>query len=147
MTNDMNLLNMAAIKRIPTEIEFEYKLFDYFSDNDGNPNFDTYILKSKANELIFEVFDNCKVIIYTSKFPTNEWGGGYYIDNRIITKYNETNGKIYASGIGGSRSFKTEFNAQVFIINDILKNCLISTYHSTKMKEKLNKFINPTSLF
>jgi hypothetical protein len=138
---------MPAVKRIPVEINFENKIFDFYTDNDGYPQFDFYLLKSKPNVLTFE-FDGCDVKIFTSKFPTNQFGAGYLIDSRIIVNNDEGNGKCYASGPGGSRSFKTEFDAQIAIISYVLKSCLISgTWHSQGIKKLLQEFINPKTLF
>lgn len=138
---------MPAIKRIPTEIHFENKIFDYFTNNDGDLKFDFYLLKSQSNVLKFEVEDDCEVKIFTSKFPTGYWGCGYDIDLRILTLGDEQNKKCFASGPGGSRSFNTEFEARVFMIKYILSHCLIQSWHSNKMKLQLQDYINPKSLF
>jgi hypothetical protein len=138
---------MPAIKRTPTEIHFEDKVYDYFTNNDDDLKFDFYLLKSTPNVRIFEVEDDCQIKIYTSKFPTGYWGCGYDIDLRILTIGDEQNKKCFASGPGGSRSFENEFDATIFMINYILKHCLIQSWHSNKMKNKLSEFINPKSLF
>jgi hypothetical protein len=141
---------MAATKRIPTEIEFEGKKFDLYTDNDGWPQFDLYHLKSKPNELQFEVDDECKVIIYTCKLPTGKFGCGYEIDRRITVAENDLNGKCIGTGPGGSKSFETEFEAQLFIVKEVMNNRVLSSFSSYLgglMRKELRKFINPVSLF
>lgn len=138
---------MAAIKRIPKEVHFENNIYDYFSDSSVPDKFDFYLIKSKPNALVFEVEDDCKIKVLTAKFPTGEHGCGYVIDGRIIITGDESNGKCYSSGVGGSRSFKTEFDAQYWMINYILKHCLISSWLCNKMRKELEDFVNPKALF
>lgn len=137
---------MAATKREAKRITFEGKDFDFFTNNDGYPQFDNYLLKSKANVLRFE-YEGRFIEILTSKFPTGQYGCGYLIDNRIVVLYDELNGKCFATGIGGSKSFQSEFEAQVYIINYVLNHCLISDYFTKKIKEMLREYINPKTLF
>lgn len=138
---------MPATVREPKEIVFEDKTFDFYSDNDNYPQFDFYLLKSKPNVLRF-VFEDHEVKIYSSKFPTGKYGCGYWIDSRILIADDETNGKCYATGVGGSRSFDTEFDAVLFIINHVIKNSLVfHNYYAKNIRQRLTDYINPKTLF
>lgn len=137
---------MSTVKRLPIEIEFEGKKFDFYTDNDGHPHFDNYLLKSEPNVIDFQ-YDHAYVKILSSKFPHGKYGAGYYIHPTIIRGIDESNGKCMASGIGGSSCFDTEFEAQLYAIKRVLQYGLVYGYHTDKIKKQLNDFINPKSLF
>ena len=123
------------------EIHFENKEFRHCKDAAGDMMFDTWVLKSPGNKLVFKK-EHFIVTIITAKFPHGFYGFGYK-GTRALG--NES--QCYCHGALGGRTFKTEFEAQCAAINYVLKNEIITGWHQHFIKLQMQDFVNPKTLF
>lgn len=122
------------------EIHFENKEFRHCKDAAGDTAFDTWVLKSPGTELKFQK-EGYSAIIITTQFPHGFYGFGYK-GTALIGQ-----SQCYCHGALGSRTFKTEFEAQCAAINYVCKNEISSEWNRHFIKLQMQDFVNPKTLF
>jgi hypothetical protein len=97
-------------------------------------------LKSPGNELKFKK-EGYEAIIITSKFPHGFYGFGF---KGTALSYEQ---QCYCLGVLGSKTFKTEFEAQCAGVNYVLNSSLPSDWHRHFIRLQMLDFVNPKTLF
>lgn len=121
------------------EIDFEGRKFRHCVDG-SDVIFDTYVLKSKGNVLKFST-QGYEVYVETAKFPNGLFGFGFYGSAMSDCQ------QCYCHGALDRITFKTEFEAQTAAIKLILKTYLRYDYNRNIIREQMENFINPKTLF